>query len=254
MLSAERKQFINRLLNEKGIIHVKDVSLALATSQTTIRRDLIEMEQYGLCKRIHGGAIKKHGTTILSDENELNMIEKSMLFNHEKDRIAQEAAKLVKDGDCVFLDGGTSIAPMVKYLVNKKIKIVTHSDLVVREIKNPKAEVFVVGGKYLPKYAMTIGPMAYDSVRQFNFDVAFIGCSGVSVSEGTSYTAEIETRSIKEIAINNALKSYLLIDNNKLFVRGFSKLVSLSVFEGIICNRGENKPKEVPSNWIWIDT
>jgi DeoR/GlpR family transcriptional regulator of sugar metabolism len=253
MLSAERKQYINRRLNEKGIIHVKNISNELVISQTTIRRDLIEMEKTGLCKRVHGGAIKNHGVNILSDESELTMIEKSNLFNHEKDVIAQEAARLVKDGDCVFLDGGTSIAPMIKYLAHKRIKIVTHSDLVIREIKNSEAEIFVIGGKYVPKYAMTIGPIAYDTIRQFNFDVAFIGCTGVSVQDGTSFTAEIETRSIKEIAINNALKNYLLIDNNKLQVRGFSKLVNLNVFDGIICNKGDNVPEEVPSNWIWID-
>lgn len=253
MLSAERKQYIVSRLNEKGIIHVKDIAQELAISETTIRRDLIEMEREGHCKRVHGGAIKDRGSNILSDDSELAMIEKSKLFNHEKDRVCQAAAKLVKDGDCVFLDGGTSIAPMINYLAHKKIKIVTHSDLIVRQIENSVAEVFVIGGKYLPKYAMTIGPIAYDTIRQFNFDISFIGCAGVSVADGISYTAEMETRSIKEIAIKSALKSYLLIENNKLQVRGFAKLVNLDVFDGILCSRGDYFPEEVPSNWMWID-
>jgi DeoR family fructose operon transcriptional repressor len=253
MLSAERKQHIIHSLNEKGIIHVKNIADQLSVSETTIRRDLIEMEKIGLCKRVHGGAMKKGGSNILSDQNELTMSQKGTLYNDEKDRIAQEAAKLVKDGDCVFLDGGTSLAPMIKYLVHKKIKIVTHSDLILRQIENSVAEIFVIGGKYLPKYAMTIGPMAYDTIRQFNFDYSFIGCAGVSIEDGICFTAEMETRSIKEIAVKNALKSYLLIDNNKLEVRGFAKLVNLDEFEGIICNKGYNDPKEVPSNWIWID-
>lgn len=253
MLSAERKQYIIRSLNEKGIIHVKNIAAELSISETTVRRDLIEMEKIALCKRVHGGAMKKHDSTILSDENEMTMVEKSTLYSKEKNKIAQEAVKLVKDGDCVFLDGGTSIVPMIKHLAQKRIKIVTHNDLIVREIENSVAEIIVVGGKYLPKYAMTIGPIAYDTIRQFNFDYAFIGCTGVSVDDGISFTAEMETRSIKEIAITNALKSYLLIDNNKLVVRGFAKLVNLDVFEGIMCNKGKNVPKECPTNWIWID-
>ncbi len=253
MFSAERHQFILKRLHEKGIVHVKDLAMELVISETTIRRDLMQIEKQGRCKRVHGGAIKDFASSVLSDENELAMTEKSMLFSSEKNKVCKAAAKLVKDGDCVFIDGGTTTVPLVDYLVNRKIKIVTHSDLIIRKMQNPVAEIFVVGGKYLPKYAMTIGPIAYDTMRQFNFDVAFIGCTGVSLRDGLAFTAEMETRSVKEIAMTNAIKSYLLIDHNKLNVRGFTKLAEISRFDGILCNRDESIEAMVPDNWIWID-
>ena len=253
MFSAERHQLILKYLHENGIVHVKDLALELKISETTIRRDLMQIEKEGRCKRVHGGAIKDFASSVLSDENELTMTEKSTLFSSEKNKVCKAAAKLVKDGDCVFVDGGTTTVPLIDYLVNRRIKIVTHNDLIIRKIHNPVAEIFVVGGKYLSKYAMTIGPIAYDTMRQFNFDVAFIGCTGVSLKDGIAFTAEMETRSIKEIAMTNAIKSFLLIDHNKLHVRGFTKLSELNRFDGIMCNRDESIDVIVPDNWQWID-
>jgi|SRR5690554_2083973 len=252
MFSAERQKYIVDRLNQSGIVHVKELANDFKTSETTIRRDLLKIEKDGYCTRVHGGAIRNYSSSVLSDEIELNVSDKTRLNCNEKIRVCKEAAKLVKDGDCVFLDGGTTIVPLIDYLIDKRIKIVTHSDLLVRRVRTSVAEIIVVGGKFISKYAMTIGPIAYDMMRQFNFDIAFIGCSGVSLNEGQTYTAEMETRSVKAIAMQNATKKYLLIDHSKLTVRGFTKLAKMNEFDAIYCDYVESINANVPENWIWV--
>lgn len=252
MFSAERQKYIIDKLNGTGIVHVRDLASEFKTSETTIRRDLLQIEKDGFCERVHGGAIRNYSTSVLSDEIELNVLDKTRLNYNEKMKVCREAAKLVKDGDCVFLDGGTSIVPLIDYLLERRIKIVTHSDLIIRRVKNPVAEVFVVGGKYVPKYAMNIGPVTYDTMRQFNFDIAFIGCTGVSLKDNLVYTAEMETRSVKDIAMKNATKKYLLIDHSKLVLRGFTKLADMVDFDNIYCDYVDSLTVTVPQNWIWV--
>lgn len=253
MFSAERQKYIIDMLNGSGIVHVKNLAHEFNTSETTIRRDLLKIEKDGYCQRVHGGAIRNYSKGVLSDEIELNVSDKTKLNCNEKIRVCKEAAKLVKDGDCVFIDGGTSLVPLIDYLAQRRIKIVTHSDLIVRKIVDPVAEVYVIGGKYIPKYAMTIGPVAYDTMRQFNFDIAFIGCTGVSLKDNLVFTAEMETRSVKDIAIKNATKKYLLIDHSKLTLRGFTKLADMSEFDQIFCDYEESISVDVPENWIWVE-
>lgn len=248
MLSAERTRYLLQKLIAEGMISVKDVAKELDISETTIRRDLIELESEGKLRRVHGGAIKGEIARILSDDAELTMIERVSINYEKKFQIAKRASEFVKDGECVFIDGGTSTAPLIEYLSSRKIKIVTHSDLIVRQLINPIAEVFVVGGKYLPNYSMTVGPIAQNILQQFNFDRAFIGCAGIGLEEKTVYTAEAETRAIKEIAIQNSLHNYLLIDDSKLNVRGFCKFTSTDRFEVIFCNAAETLPEELPDN------
>lgn len=252
MYYIERHHKILEILNQSGVVYVKDLSDLFNVSESTVRRDLFLFEKEGNCKRVHGGAVKSHSLRVLSDYGEMHISEKKNIFANEKDIVCKEAASLVADGDCVFIDGGTTTEKLIDYIIHKNVKIVTHSDLIIRRINNPTPEVIVIGGKYNAKYAMNTGPISYDTIRNFNFDIAFIGCTGLSLEEGIVYTAEMETRYIKDIAMKNARKSYLLIDSSKLKVKGFTKLTSINSFDGIICNFDEvDINTEIYSNWIW---
>ena len=89
------------------------------SSESTIRRDLALLEEQGLLKRIHGGA-----TLPYSKIDEPNMQDKSSKNLHDKQLIAEAAASLIRDGDCIYLDAGTTVSEMIPFLMNKKIVIV----------------------------------------------------------------------------------------------------------------------------------
>lgn len=248
MLGKERILYLLDRLEKENILNVKEIAHELNISEATIRRDLTELEKQGKLKRVHGGAILSDTDQILSEQREVKMKERFRIHFEEKRKVCEQASQLVKDGECIFLDGGTSIVPMIDELQNRNIRIVTHNHLIVSRLKNPKAQIVVIGGDYIAKYAMSAGPLATNTLRQFQFDRCFIGCAGIDVNENCSYTAEVETRELKKIAMENSKHAYLLIDSSKIGVKGFCKFKTLDSFEQIYCDQPE-KEIELPENF-----
>lgn len=251
MLSTERKIYLLNRLNQKGTIQVKDVAQELNISETTIRRDLIELEEENHVTRVYGGAVKVGYGNILSEMSETPMSDRLNLNYDKKEMLCRRASELVKDGECIFLDGGTTIVPFIDFLANRPIKIVTHNHLIISRLHNPKAEVIFVGGMYNAKYRMSEGPVAQNILRLYNFDRAFIGCAGVDPHEQKSYTAEMETRELKEIAMRNSNHNYLMIEDTKLNVKGFCHFEDTSEFDAVFTNEPE-VDIELPENYIIV--
>lgn len=249
MIATERKRYIIQQLNEKGIINLKEIAKELKISEITARRDFEKLEAEGKLKRVLGGATLDTDQEMAPDGAELTMKEKKMLHKKEKERIAEFAAQFVQDDDSVFLDAGTSTVPLMRILEKRKIKIVTYNELLISSIHNPVAEIFVVGGQHRPYYSMNVGPVAQDVLKQFYFNKAFLGCSGVDFSQGMVYTTEMESLLMKRIALENAYESYLLVDHSKIGRRNYLKLAETSAFTSIICDkRGDEEDRGYPEN------
>ena len=250
MIASQRFEKIIGIVNEKGIVNTKELAQLLNVTETTIRRDCEYLGKQGELIRVHGGAKSIRQKNIFSPQDEKDMKERDEYYE-EKDIVCQRAAQFVKDGDCVFLDGGTSIAPLVKYLQGKKIKIVTHSILVANEFADQNAELILLGGSYIPKYSMSAGALTLKALEQFYFDCAFIGCLGLDPEQELLFTAEPETMAVKELAMKRSVKKFLLIDPSKLFVRGFYNSVSTREFDAVICcDRAKKGFDELPDNMI----
>lgn len=251
MLGKERILYLLDRLEKDNILNVKEIASELNISEATIRRDLTELEKQKKVKRIHGGAILADADQIVSEQREIKMQERFRIHYEEKRKICACASQLVKDGECIFLDGGTSLVPMIDELQNRNIRIVTHNHLIVSRLKNPKAQVVVIGGDYISKYAMSVGPLAINTLRQFQFDRCFIGCAGVDIEQNCSYTAEVETRELKNIAMANSKYSYLLIDSSKVGIKGFCKFKALDSFDTIYCDQSESM-MDLPENFLLV--
>lgn len=189
-------------------------------------------------------------TTIHSIAEEKAMSKRTEHYQ-EKDTVCRKASFFVKDGDCVFLDGGTTLVPMVKYLLDKDIEIVTHSMLIAKAFSEKKARLHVLGGDYNQKYDMVMGSVTLTEMKRYNFNCAFIGCLGINLEKEIFYTAEMDPLLIKEAAMERAVSNYLLLDMSKLFISSCCSSVSTSNFDAIICNSDimlENE--KLPSNVI----
>ena len=180
---------------------------------------------------------------------ELTMRAKKNLNYDAKLRVARRACDYIEDGECVYLDGGTSIAVMAEFLEKRPIQIFTHSELLVRSMNNPVAEIFLIGGTYLPHYGMSVGPMTQEMIQKLNFDKVFVSCTCADIGEDCSYVNEFLTLAVKNTAIANSDKAYLLMDTGKLNRRSFCKLRALSEFEKVFCNSGEALPDPLPANF-----
>lgn len=251
MLSTERKIFLLNRLERDGTIHVKEIANELNISETTIRRDLVELEEEKRVTRVYGGAVKIGLDNILTEMAEPSMIDRMNINYDAKANICKKASELVQDGECIFLDGGTSLVPMIDFLANRPVKIVTHNHMIVQRLNKPVAQIIVIGGDYNVKYKMSEGPSAENALRVYNFDKAFIGCAGLDLTSQQTYTAEMGTREIKKIAMNNSNHNYLLIDDSKLSVKGFCKFTKTAAFDKIFCNQFESE-EELPENFILV--
>lgn len=243
MLASERFMYILQQLQQDGVVTLKGICEQLDASESTIRRDFEELEKQNKLKRVHGGATKLSLGT-LTDSKEFSMQQKALMNVEAKKQLCQYCATLVKDGDCIFVDGGTTLMFMSDYLEGKRVKIVTHNNLVTTKIGS-SLSLIRIGGNFLPNYDMNVGSIAMQTLAMFNFDYAFIGCAGIDVEEGVAYTAEMDSAQIKQEAMKHALKSYLLIDATKVETRGFYRFCDINKFDGVIMD-AYDPYKEVP--------
>lgn len=251
MIASERSLYILRAIHERGVINLKEIAQHVGTSEATVRRDLEKLEREGKLMRVQGGATTNGGTEQLFDRGELAMRSKTLINQDEKKAVALEAAKNVRDGESVFLDCGTSIAPLAALLLSRPVQIVTYSALVIAQAGNPKAEVMLIGGLYNAHHNMFTGLFAEQMLRNFRFDHAFIGCYGVSIEEDKCFDLDMASTNMKLIAMENTARRYLLIDDSKLEKKGFYSFGELSSYDGIYCSKPQ-QPTTVPKNFTLV--
>lgn len=252
MIASARNLYILKRLNESGIVDYKSIAGELGVSEATVRRDFEKLESQGKLRRVQGGAVPS-GTSGTGFDAELSIRAKNNLNTQEKQLVARVAAENVEPGECVYLDTGTSIAPLAQFLLAKPIRIVTCNNLVLQRVKpESRAEVFIPGGRFLPADQMIMGAIAESTLENFAFHRAFISCMGLSVEANTAYVTEMESMKIKQIAIKNSEKSYLLADSSKLQMVGLLRAAGLDAFEKVYLN-GPRPRGEYPANMVFVE-
>lgn len=226
MLTPERHQIILELLKEKGVAKLNELVEATSASESTIRRDLSQLEDENKLKRVHGGASLLH-----QKGEELSVVEKVTKNRQEKERIAQYAASLIKDGDCIYIDAGTTTLPMIAYITAKDIKIVTNGLTHLEELLEKNITTYLTGGLIKQKTRALIGSGAVQGIQQYRFDKCFIGVNGIHPDCGFT-TPDPEEALVKKTAITFAQETFFLGDRTKLNEVTFSKIADLK--EGVI--------------------
>jgi len=251
MLSSERKVYILNELEKHGTLKLKEVCEALQASESTIRRDFEELESQNKLKRVFGGVVKINFDSVLSQARELSMDKKATLAVDAKMKLCKKCSEFVEDGECIFIDGGTTFMHMLPYLEGKHVRVVTHSDI-IRLHGDSTIDLMIVGGRYLPMYQMNVGLITLDVLSRFNFDRAFIGCAALGGGERDAYTAEMDTAQVKIMAMKQSIHTYLVADESKLDRKGFYNFAKISDFDYIIMDQIPEGRKKV-KNLILCD-
>ncbi|MFC0557451.1 DeoR/GlpR family DNA-binding transcription regulator [Halalkalibacter alkalisediminis] len=233
MLTIERHQKILDLLKKRTIVKMKELVEELDASESTIRRDLTDLEGEKKLKRIHGGA-----TLLQKKLDEPSIAEKTVKNSHEKKRIAEEAATFIEDGDCIFLDAGTSTVEMIPFLKGKDIVVVTNGLTNIALLADLNITTHVIGGYVKAGTKAFVGRNAIRTLETFRFDKAFLGVNGVSEYDGCT-TPDPEEAFIKEHAIARSRQSYVLSDHSKFGEVSFSKFADLDEITLITSNVNE---------------
>ena len=230
MDSAVRERIILDSLVEKGAISVADLSRNLEVSEVTIRSDLNSLEKRGFLRRVHGGAAPAIHPHVLERQN---------LGLEEKQNIAREAASLVRDGDTIMVEAGTTTALVCRYLGDKRdIHVITNSMLAFNNARNnPFLKITLCGGDFRSSTESFVGPIAEETIGRFNVSFAFVGTDGFSSQQGIT-THLLEGGEIIKVMKKQARQTVLLADSSKYNQVGPVTIMSLSGADRIITDAG----------------
>lgn len=229
-----RREQILRLLRENGRVRVAELAQTLGVSQVTIRADLEALERQGVLRRLRGGAIPWETRRF-----ELPLEVTRTLHAKEKEAIGKRAANLVKDGDVVILDVGSTTTEMAKALspALKDVVVVTNALNIALLLEgHPGITVIVTGGKLRPLQHSLVNPFGTLLLEELNADKAFLGCNGVHPERGFTNT-NLEEAEIKKAMVRAAREVYFLADHSKLLQVAAAKIAPLSAATRLITDK-----------------
>lgn len=221
MLTEERKHLILRLLEAEGIVKSQALIQELDASESTIRRDLQELEDAGRLVRIHGGAKQIQN---LADEP--HMSEKTVKNVQEKSLIAQLAVEEIHDDDVIYLDAGSTTLEMLPFLKNKNIKVVTNSVLHAAQLVEANIKTIILGGEIKLSTDAVLGNSAIQQLQGFHINKAFVGTNGLTEAGFT--TPDIEEAALKQTAIQQSERAFIIADHSKFQKVSFAKFAEIS--------------------------
>ncbi len=230
--AKERRALIMRQLEQKEEVLVTELSKETGISEVTIRKDLTILQNRNLLVRTRGGAMRKP----VENQNEDITIAKKGMFNfREKERIGAEAAKLIKDGDFIMLDSGTTTLEVARHLERfQHLKIITNAMNIATELMMYKRfEVILLGGNLRVNSHSTVGPLAMSVLRNFSAYKLFLGVDSFSLEDGVS-TPSMEEALLNQIMIQQADKVIAVFDSSKFDKRSYVHIAEAREIDCII--------------------
>jgi DeoR family fructose operon transcriptional repressor len=212
MFAHERRQEIVARARRTGRVAVTDLAHALAVTAETIRRDLSQLEQAGLLRRVHGGALPVDRQSL-----EPEVLERALSMVSEKRRIAERALQELPVDGTVFLDAGTTTGVLADVMpAGRNLTVVTHSlSIALTLAGRPGYTVLTPGGELRGATLATVGPWAEGRLRGIQTDVAFVATNGLSLARGLTTPNTVEAE-IKRLIIASAQRVVLLADHTKI--------------------------------------
>ena len=211
MLSQDRLDEITRLVNRDGSATVLQLAQALDTSESTIRRDLLQLDKIGKIRKVHGGAT---ATTQMSPTQERNMQEKYRSNIEEKRTIAAYAATLIHPFDLVFIDSGSTTEQLAEYIEEKDAMYVTNGITLAQKLAARGFKTMLIPGMVKTTTDAVIGGETIAFLEHYHFSIGFFGVNGITTDAGYT-TPDIEEARNKRTALKHCRASYVLADTSK---------------------------------------
>ncbi|MEO6965784.1 MAG: DeoR/GlpR family DNA-binding transcription regulator [Acidobacteriaceae bacterium] len=238
MLAEERRFRICEVLARQRTVSATYLKTTLGVTAATIRRDLAALEQEGLLVRSHGGAVSKSSSTNFQPSYEA--LGRANL--DEKQWIAEEAAKLILDGDTVFLEGSTTVYELATRLLQRnRLTVVTNSPLILCQLQRaPNINAMCTGGDLQRDVFYLSGPWAQRSLNEIRVDKAVLGISAIDPTYGISTASQGEAL-IKKLITKIAKERIGLADHSKFGNQGFAYVGPCTDFHTLITDSGTDE-------------
>jgi len=229
----DRWNAILELLAREGRLSVEDAARALDVSTATIRRDFDQLAQQQMLMRTRGGAVAQ------SVSYDLPLRYKTARHADEKHRIAAAAAELVRPGEVVGLNGGTTTSELARTLATQAalesgFTIVTNALNIAAELTvRQHVKIVMTGGVARPQSYELIGPLASGVLEQVTLDIAFLGVDALDVELGASAHHEGEA-AVNHLLISRAAQVVVVADSSKLGKRAFSRICPVEEIDTLV--------------------
>ena len=234
--AARRREKIVQQLARENVVRVAELSEIFDISEVSIRRDLEHLERKGLLQRVHGGAVE--ASADVGDQ-----VAPLVAHLEEKRRIGRAAAELVRPGDRVLFDSGTTVLEVARTLGGDPIRTgsltaITCSLPIVQELGHHRwVQMLLLGGIYLAERRLVTGPQTIESLNNLHADKMFLGADGMTLSHGVTTSTVLEAE-VDRAMIRAADEVILVADSSKVGGIGLTTILSLERVHKLITDDG----------------
>ncbi len=224
-----RRQGIMDALMETGSASVDNLSLRFSVSKMTIHRDLDELEEAGLLRKVRGGASIQNSLQFESDFRY-----RQKLAVTEKDRIARAAAALIEPGQTIIIDDSSTTGAIAGHIeAIRPLTIITNNLVVIEKLAGMAGITLIaLGGQYSKKFNGFFGLVAGEALASLRADVAFLSSS--AIHGASAFHQDQEVVQIKRLMMQAAERSYLMVDHSKFGRSALHYFAALTSFDGIL--------------------
>lgn len=241
MSQSLRHPEILDIARRDGKVTVDGLSEHFGVTLQTIRRDLTDLAEAGRLERVHGGAVLPSGTT------NIEYAERRLLNADSKTAIAHACAEAIPDEISLFLGIGSTTEAVARALLAHKNLIVLTNNMNVANIltANPGCDVSLTGGHLRRSDGGLVGPLAIDTIRQFKFDFAVIGCSALDET-GDLLDFDLQEVGVSRAVLATSRAAFLVADGSKFQRHAPARIASLSELDAFFTDRA--LPPDVAEN------
>jgi DeoR family transcriptional regulator, aga operon transcriptional repressor len=233
VLNEERRRAILEILNRQGRVLVTELAGHFETSQVTIRKDLEVLHEHRHLHRTHGGALPARDGAL----EDPTLREKEQLHRKDKLHIATAAARMVKEGQVVILDSGTTTTAIARALRDlRNLTIITNALNIAGELAGTTIDVILTGGTLRKNSFSLVGPIAEETLRHLSADLLFLGVDGFDVQHGLSTPNLLESK-VNRVMVEIAKRTVAVCDSSKFGRRSLSMIVPTSSMHEVITDR-----------------
>jgi len=228
-----RHNEIISVLSERDSASVSELSKLLGVSEVTVRSDLNVLAQSGLVRRTRGGVARPLGIS------ERPLEESSRQQTAVKRRIGEAAAGMVKDGQTIFLDVGSTTTEIARHLspTLRGVTVVTSGLNIALELERlPNLHIIVTGGSLRRLQHSLVAPYALDLLSRIRADLLFLGCNGVHATHGVT-NSNFDEAEVKTAMAGYAAAVVVVADHSKLGVVSRAHLLPVSRVQTLITGR-----------------
>jgi DeoR family transcriptional regulator of aga operon len=230
VLNEERRRAILEMIDREGRVLVKDLASRFQTSVVTVRKDLEILHSRGLLQRTHGGALPAQAGALVDP----SLSEKEKQHRKEKQRIGDAAAALVKEGESVILDSGTTTTEVARALRNgRRLTVITNAVNIATELAGSSIEVILTGGTLRENSFSLVGPLAEETLRRLSADILFLAVDGFDVRVGPT-TPNLAEAHVNQVMVETSRRTVVVCDSSKFGRRSLCQITALSNIHHVI--------------------